>query len=238
MFSRECLVVLSGGQDSTTALGWAKHKFKNVHAITFNYNQRHSRELLSAKKIAEMCEVESYEVIDIGGGVLKGTSPLTDKTKEVGKYKDVASLPKALEPTFVPARNTLFAAIAANRAYVMGIKNIVMGISSVDSAHYYDTTPKAVKAIQEGLRQSVFNGDAWFSLLTPLQYLSKANTVRLSKSVGVFPLLRYTTSCYEGVFPPCRHCHSCLLREKGFEEAGESDPLLLCTTDPLIEGEK
>ena len=117
----QCLVVLSGGQDSTTCLYWAKERFDDVCTVTFDYGQRHRIELASAEAIARLANVANHETIDIKG-LMKSTSPLIDIHAPVGRYGSVEELPGGIEPTFIPCRNILFLTIAANRAVVRGIE--------------------------------------------------------------------------------------------------------------------
>ena len=219
----DCLVVFSGGQDSTTCLYWAKEKFKGVHAVTFDYGQRHKIEIESAKKIAQLGGVESHEIIDITG-MMKTTSPLVDFSREVGQYRSVDELPGGIEPTFIPCRNILFLTIAANRAVVKGIKDLVIGVSAIDYGGYPDCRPKFIRSMEETLRHGL---EMKINIYTPMISLSKKDTVLLASNLsGCMEALAYSHTCYEGKFPPCGKCHACLLRMKGFKEAGIEDPLI------------
>jgi 7-cyano-7-deazaguanine synthase len=219
----DCLVVFSGGQDSTTCLYWAKEKFKGVHAVTFDYGQRHKIEIESAKKIVQLAGGESHEVIDITG-MMKTTSPLVDFSREVGQYCSVDELPGGIEPTFIPCRNILFLTIAANRAVVKGIKDLIIGVSAIDYGGYPDCRPKFITLMEETIRYGL---EMEINIHTPVISLSKKDTVLLaSKISGCMEALAYTHTCYEGKFPPCGKCHACLLRMKGFKEAGIEDPFI------------
>jgi 7-cyano-7-deazaguanine synthase len=219
----DCLVVFSGGQDSTTSLYWAKEKFEGVHAATFDYGQRHRMEIESAKRIARLAGVESHEVIDVTD-IMKTTSPLVDFSREVGQYRSVDELPGGIEPTFIPCRNILFLTIAANRAVVKNIKDLVIGVSAIDYGGYPDCRPEFVLSMEETLRHGL---EMEIRIHTPVISLSKKDTVLLaSKMAGCMEALAYSHTCYGGKFPPCGQCHACLLRMKGFREAGIEDPLI------------
>jgi len=221
----KCLVVLSGGQDSTTCLFWAKSKFDEVHAVTFDYGQKHSIELESAKKIAKMAGVASHEVIELGP-VLKGTSPLVNSDYEVGQYPSHEELPEGVEPTFVPARNILFLTIAANRAACLGITDMVTGVCQEDFAGYHDCRHTFIVAMTKALGEGIYGSDFVFDIHTPLMFMTKRDSVDLAcKLEGCMEALAYSHTCYNGQYPPCGHCHACLLRQKGFDHAGIEDPL-------------
>jgi 7-cyano-7-deazaguanine synthase len=218
----DSMVVLSGGQDSTTSLYWAKEKFKGVHAVTFDYGQRHKIEIESAKIIGRLAGIQGHEIIDVTD-IMKTTSPLVDFTHEVGQYDSVGELPGGIEPTFIPCRNILFLTIAANRAVVKGIKDLVIGVSAIDYGGYPDCRPEFVLLMEETLRHGL---EMKIRIHTPVISLSKKETVLLaSKMPGCMEALAYSHTCYEGKFPPCGKCHACLLRMKGFKEAGIEDPL-------------
>jgi len=209
------IVLLSGGQDSTTALFWAKGHWDNVKALTIDYGQRHSIELIAAKKIAKIADVGQEELY-IPGNTLKG-----------GFLLGPGEIPEDFEgiaPTFVPGRNLLFLTIAANRAYTLGIPNIVIGTSQVDFSGYPDCRYEFIKSF-EYCALNAF--ERQIKIYTPLMFLSKADTVELAMTLdGCYEALEHTHTCYNGEFPPCGHCPACLLREQGFLEAGVSDPLI------------
>lgn len=228
----KCLVVLSGGQDSTTCLYWAKREFDEVHAVTFDYNQRHRIELDAAAKVAQLAGVASHEIITLGP-ILKGTSPLTDPSAILEQYADHQSLPGGLEKTFVPMRNQLFLTIAANRAYALGITDLVTGVCQEDNGGYPDCTQNFIIDIEQACNEGTFTGrDGALSRLTihtPLMNLTKAQSVHLALELGneAYRALAYSHTSYDGAYPPTGHDHATLLRAKGFEEADIPDPLIL-----------
>jgi 7-cyano-7-deazaguanine synthase len=224
------IVVLSGGQDSTTCLFWAKHAGFEVHAVTFDYNQRHRREIEAAKKVAELAGVLSHEIIEMGP-ILKGTSPLvSDNTLE--QYEHHSVLPGGLEKTFVPMRNQLFLTISANRAYIHSAEALVTGVCEEDYGGYPDCRQQFIHALSHACNLGTFTGDdgapASLAILTPLMKLTKAATVDLALDLpGCYAALAWTHTSYDGAYPPVGHDHATLLRQKGFEQAGVPDPLVL-----------
>lgn len=229
----KALVVLSGGQDSTTCLFWAKQNFKEVHSISFDYGQRHQIELRSAAKVASLAECASHRVIHVDS-ILSSTSPLVSGS-ELDKYKDHESMVKEvgdrIEKTFVPMRNFLFFTIAANRAVALGCGDIVTGICEEDNANYPDCTGIFLRVFQAAVNQSLgVNDDPRKELIfhAPLLHASKAATVKLAASLpGCWEALAYTHTSYDGKYPPTDMNHSNILRAKGFEVAGLPDPLVL-----------
>lgn len=226
------MVVLSGGQDSTTCLFWAKKEFREVYSISFDYGQKHSIELDSATKIAKMAGVD-HEIINCKG-LLKSRSPLTDPTVELETYNNFEEMDKIIgdrtELTFVPMRNSLFLTVAANRALYIDCYNLVTGVCQADNANYFDCRNSFIIKQQQVINEAV--GALYFRIDTPLMDFSKAETVKLAKSLpGCWEALAYSHTCYAGKTPPCiltekTACHACTLRQHGFEEAGERDPLL------------
>ena len=218
----QCLVVLSGGQDSTTCLYWAKERFEKVYTVTFDYGQRHRIELTSAEAIARLAGAADHETIDIKG-LMQSTSPLIDANVPVGQYGSVDELPGGLEPTFIPCRNIFFLTIAANRAFVRGIEDLVIGVSAVDYGGYPDCRPEFIRLMEETLRQGL---ESATTIHAPLIHMSKKETVLIGLALpGCMDALALSHTCYEGAVPPCGKCHACLLRQKGFQEAGVEDPL-------------
>jgi 7-cyano-7-deazaguanine synthase len=238
----KALVVLSGGQDSTTCLFWAIAKFgaENVHAISFDYGQRHDIELESARKIAVMAgltpdelEVGRHEIIDVRN-LLVSTSPLTSGN-QLDRYENFeameAEVGNRVEKTFVPMRNTLFLTIAANRAVALGCRHIVTGICQADNANYPDCTNPFKNRLQAAFNSSLFGERHTKDDLvidTPLMFMSKAESVKLAMTLpGCMDALAYSHTSYDGKYPPTDPNHSNLLRAKGFEEAGVPDPLVV-----------
>ncbi|HEY3278120.1 MAG TPA: 7-cyano-7-deazaguanine synthase QueC [Syntrophorhabdaceae bacterium] len=222
--AQNCLVVLSGGQDSTTCLYWAKEHFTHIHAVTFDYGQRHRREIDAAEAIARLAGVKEFEVIDMKG-LMESTSPLIDTGRPVEHYESAEELPGGIEDTFIPCRNILFLTVAANRAFVRGIEDLVIGVSAVDYGGYPDCRPEFIRLMEETLRQGL---EGKITIHAPLISMSKKETVLLALSLpGCMEALGLSHTCYEGMSPPCGKCHACLLRKKGFEEAGVKDPILM-----------
>ncbi len=226
----KALVVLSGGQDSTTCLFWALAQgFDEVHAITFDYNQKHSIEIESARKVAELAGVDSHEVVTLGP-ILKGTSPLVSG-EELEQYED-GVLPGGLEKTFVPMRNQLFATVAANRAYVLGCQNIILGVCQEDSGGYPDCRQEFIDALALACNLGTFTGrDGALGAArfhTPLMDLTKAQSVAMARLLpGCYEALAYSHTSYDGQYPPLGFDHATVLRAQGFEKAGVADPLVL-----------
>jgi 7-cyano-7-deazaguanine synthase len=216
------LVVLSGGQDSTTCLYWAKQNFDRVCAVTFDYGQKHCREIESAKIIAKMADVP-HEVISLGH-LFAGLSPLTNTAEKLELYESAEKLPGGLEKTFVPGRNILFLSVAANRAYVLDCHSLVIGVSQEDFGGYPDCREDFIDKMREALASGL---DYKLQIYAPLMKMDKEQTVLLAKNMpGCLEALAYSTTCYEGAEPPCAHCHACLLRERGFTKAQIIDPLI------------
>ena len=214
------LVVLSGGQDSTTCLYWAleRHGRGNVAAVTFDYGQRHRIELDCAANVARAAGVR-HTVLPIDTFSALGGNALTDDI-DVETAVDAAN---GLPNTFVPGRNLIFLTFAAAFAYREGFGTLVTGVAQTDYSGYPDCRQETIDA----LRQAIALGMAFdFAIETPLMRLSKAETVRLAVEVGALDAMALTHTCYNGMRPPCGECPACVLRARGFLEAGIPDPLL------------
>jgi len=236
------LVVLSGGQDSTTCLFWAKAALKEytattghdseLHAITFDYGQRHAIEIEAAKKVAELAGVVSHEIIPVPN-CLRSTSPLTSGN-ELERYQSFKQMDevigKRVELTFVPMRNTLFLTIAANRAIALGCKDIVTGVCQEDNANYPDCREFFIFCLQQAFNESLgLKGSKELTIHTPLMHLTKAQTCIMASELrnGAWDALAYSHTSYDGVYPPTDMNHSNVLRAQGFLEANLPDPLVL-----------
>lgn len=237
MVDEKVLVVLSGGQDSTTCLFWACKLFgvNNVHTLTFDYGQRHRIELDAAAKVAEMAGIYPgrREVVCIPD-VLISTSPLTSKA-ELEQYTDAQQMDEVIgdrrETTFVPMRNALFLTLAANRAEAYGCTNIVLGVCQMDNANYDDCRQVFIDAAEKYINTALghdHRGTPRIQLLAPLMNLTKAETVRVSHQLpGCWDALAYSHTSYDGTYPPTDMNHANVLRAQGFLEAGLPDPLVL-----------
>lgn len=228
------LVVLSGGQDSTTCLYWSLQNYKEVHAITFDYGQRHFIEIDAAIRIAEMAGIkERHSVVHVPD-ILHSSSPLVSNSP-LEKYNNAEAMNKTIglrrELTFVPMRNALFLTLAANRAEAAGIKTIVTGICAMDGANYDDCRPEFLKDADAYINSALghdHRNTGRIRIEAPLMYLSKAETVIMAKSMPpCWEALAYTHTSYDGKFPPIDNNHANVLRADGFEKAGLPDPLVL-----------
>lgn len=231
----KALVVLSGGQDSTTCLAWAKTQFDEVHAITFNYGQKHSLELDAAIKVADMLGAASHEVVDIPG-VLAGRSPLVNSAVPLETYSDFATMDETIgervEQTFVPMRNLLFLTLAANRAICMDIRELVIGVCQADNANYPDCrdifVAAATDTISLALGLDKEGMGPGFVIHSPLMNMSKAQSILFAKTLpGAMEALAFSHTAYDGLYPPTGQDHASTLRAHGFAEAGEPDPLVV-----------
>ena len=215
------LVVLSGGQDSTTCLYWALDRFGAGHvaAVTFDYGQRHRIELACAARVAARADVP-HAVLPIDTFAALGGNALTDPGIAVQAGVDART---QLPNTFVPGRNLIFLTFAAALAYQRGIHHLVAGVAQTDYSGYPDCRQATLQALEQTLRLGL---DYEITLHTPLMFKSKAETVLLARDLGALPALADTHTCYHGRQPPCGECPACVLRARGFAEAGIPDPLV------------
>lgn len=219
---KKAIILLSGGMDSTTCLAFAQSTGFECHALSFRYGQRHQAELTIAKKIADHFKVK-HTVIDLPIGQFGG-SALTDRSIAVPEQLDAANIPV----TYVPARNTIFLAMALGWAEVTKAKDIFIGVSHIDYSNYPDCRPEFIQAFQEvaNLATKIGVEEGGITIHTPLIQLSKAKTIELGLSLGID--YQMTVSCYQldDQGHACGKCGSCLLRKKGFLEMGIADPTL------------
>lgn len=206
------LVVLSGGQDSTTCLFWAKERYKKLYAVSFDYGQRHNNEVEIAREMARRAGAE-FRLIksDIIGSL--GHNALVDTAENVDTERHENALPN----TFVPGRNLFFLSMAAVWARELGVKTIITGVSQTDFSGYPDCRDTFIKSLNATLNLAM---DEQFEIVTPLMWLDKADTWEMADQLGVFDLIsNETLTCYNGVKGDgCGECLSCQLRRKGLEE--------------------
>ena len=221
------VVLLSGGLDSATALAVARRDGFETYALSFRYGQRHSVELDAATRVAEAMGVARHVVTDIDLRAFGG-SALTDDI-DVPHHDRVEDLGSEIPVTYVPARNTIFLSFALAWAETLGSSDIFVGVNALDYSGYPDCRPEYIEAfaaMADLATKSGVEGRQRLRIHAPLITLSKAEIITLGAGLGVDYGL--THSCYDpgrdGT--PCRSCDSCLLRAKGFAQAGLADPAL------------
>jgi 7-cyano-7-deazaguanine synthase len=215
-----CLV--SGGLDSATSLGVARRDGFDCYALSFDYGQRHRIELDAARRVAQYFDVREHRVIQIDLRAFGG-SALTD---DIAVPK--SGLAERIPVTYVPARNTIFLAYAIAWAEVLESSDVFIGVNAIDYSGYPDCRPEYIEAFERMANLATkagVEGRTRLRIHTPLARLDKAGIVKLGAEVGVDFAL--THSCYDPDQRgrPCGECDSCILRKKGFREAGLSDPL-------------
>lgn len=221
----KAVVLLSGGLDSTTVLAYAIDQGFEPLALSFRYGQRHVVELQAASRVVEKFGVDRHVVCDIDLAVFGGSALTTDI--DVPKHETAEEVGTDIPVTYVPARNTVFLSFALAFAEVSGANDIYIGVSALDYSGYPDCRPEFIKAYEAmanlATRAGV-EGDG-VRIHTPLIDLTKSQTVELGMSLGVDYSI--TSSCYDPSADgkPCGKCDSCLLRIRGFNENGLSDPL-------------
>lgn len=215
------LVVLSGGQDSTTCLYWAIDRFGRaaVSSITFDYGQKHRIELACAQDVAAAAGVPNA-CLPIDTFAALGGDALTDPSVAVSDAKDDET---ELPVTFVPGRNLIFLTFAAAWAYRHNARHLVTGVAQTDYSGYPDCREDTIAALQQAISLGM---DREFTIHTPLMHRSKKETVELAVRLGGLEAMALTHTCYNGRRPPCGECQACRLRAKGFAEAGVRDPLV------------
>jgi 7-cyano-7-deazaguanine synthase len=219
------VVLLSGGMDSATAAAVALDQGFGVHALSFRYGQRHAAELEAARRVAERLPVRRHVVLDIDLRAFGGSALTGDL--EVPKDTPLDRIGSSIPATYVPARNTIFLAFALGWAETLGASDIFIGANALDYSGYPDCRPEYIEAFERMANLATRAGveGRRLRIHTPLITLSKADIIRLGRRLGVDYGL--TWSCYdptpEGT--ACGHCEACILRAKGFREAGMEDPV-------------
>lgn len=216
------VVLLSGGLDSTTTLAVAKRDGFAPYAMTFRYGQRHQQEVEAARRIGAAAGIVRHIVVDIDLRIFGGSA----LTSDIGVPKDRES-PEGIPVTYVPARNTIFLSYALAWAEVLDARDIFLGVNAVDYSGYPDCRPEYIAAFERMANLATRAGieGRGISVRAPLIHLSKAQIITLGAGLGVDYSL--TTSCYDpdDDGTACGHCDACLLRLKGFAEAGRQDPI-------------
>src|SRR5262245_16837584 len=220
------VVLLSGGLDSTTTLAIARGEGFDPYALTFQYGQRHDAEIESARRVAARLGVAAHVVVPIDLRVFGGSALTADIP--VPKDRPAEEMAAGIPVTYVPARNTIFLSFALAYAEVLGAADIFLGINALDYSGYPDCRPEYLEAYQRMANLATKAGVEGRTRLTihaPLLHLTKAQIIRRGLELGVDYAL--TTSCYDpgAAGEACGHCDACLLRLRGFAEAGVADPV-------------
>jgi 7-cyano-7-deazaguanine synthase len=221
--AKKAVIVLSGGLDSTTCMGIAKHEGYELYPITFHYNQRHQKEVEHAKKVAEHYGVANrHKIVNVSFLSEIGGSALTDPNIAVR----TTGVEEGIPETYVPARNMIFLALATAYAEVIGAKTIYAGVNAVDYSGYPDCRPEFIRSMEETINLATKMGvtsTEKIRIETPLIHLTKGEIIKRGLELGV--PYELTTSCYLGEEEACGVCDSCQLRLKGFAENNVPDPI-------------
>ncbi|MBN1277394.1 MAG: 7-cyano-7-deazaguanine synthase QueC [Deltaproteobacteria bacterium] len=222
---KKAVVLSSGGIDSTTAMAIAKQEGFSIYSLSFNYGQRHSFELESARRVAAFFKVEEHMILDIDLRKIGGSS-LTAEI-DVPKKRPAQEMTQGIPVTYVPARNTIFLSYALGWAEVLECGDIFIGVTAVDYSGYPDCRPEYIEAFEKMANLATKAGvenRTRLKIHTPLIQMTKSEIIRCGSELGVDYSM--THSCYdpspEGY--ACGSCDSCLFRKKGFTEAGIPDP--------------
>ncbi len=222
----KAVVLLSGGMDSTTTLVIAQRQGFEVYALTFRYGQRHACEIAAAQCIAQALQVAGHEIIELDLRRFGG-SALTDHLA-IPKDRTPEEMARGIPITYVPARNTVFLSCALAWAEVLGAADIFIGVNALDYSGYPDCRPEYIAAFQrlaDLATKAGVEGRQRLRIHTPLIALSKKEIIQTGLSLGVD--FAITSSCYDPspAGDACGRCDACLLRLKGFAEAGVHDPV-------------
>jgi 7-cyano-7-deazaguanine synthase len=221
------IVLLSGGLDSTTVLGIARSEGFECSAMSFRYGQRHSFELKAAERVAEYLGVRRHIVVDINLRQFGGSALTSDIAVPKGRSSN--EMIESVPITYVPARNTVFLSFALAWAETLGSQDIFIGVNALDYSGYPDCRPEYIRAYENMAQLATragTEGRQKLAIHAPLIQMTKAQIVLRGMSLGID--YGMTSSCYDPGEQgrPCGACDSCLLRAKGFSEAGKLDPLI------------
>lgn len=226
--NKKAVILLSGGLDSATVLSIVKSQNYKIYALSFRYGQKHDIELEFAKRLADN-RVEEHKVVNIDLAMFGGSALTTDKL--VPKHDNVNDIGSEIPITYVPARNTIFLSFALAYAEVIDSKDIFIGVNALDYSGYPDCRPEFIDSFQKTANLATAKGvkNKNISIHSPLINLTKSQIIRKGIELGVD--YSETISCYDPVKGlACGFCDACLLRLKGFDEAGFDDPIKYSTS--------
>ncbi len=225
---KKAVCLLSGGLDSTTALVIAQEQGFEVYALSFSYGQRHTVELEKAQQFALERKVARHITLDIDLRQFGGSALTADIA--VPKSNRLADIEQGIPITYVPARNTIFLSFALGWAETLGAQDLFIGVNALDYSGYPDCRPEFLDAFERLANLATkagVEGTQQLNIHAPLLHMSKADIVLKGTALGID--FGETSSCYDPALngAPCGHCDACLLRAKGFAQAGLPDPLLI-----------
>jgi len=220
----EAIVLLSGGLDSSTVLALAKERGYDVVALTFDYGQKHKRELNSSRKMARHFKAKEHVIVPLNLGELLRSS-LTRKSMSIPENRTEEEISSGVPDTYVPSRNIIFLSIAASIAESRGAEAIFIATNSVDFSGYPDCTAEFMAAFQRTLDIGTKAGREGRGIRIEAPILTKSKRDIVREAIRLKVPLEDTWSCYKGGVKACGKCDSCLLRLRGFSEAGIRDPL-------------
>lgn len=224
MAERHAVVLLSGGLDSTVTLASAIDDGNFIHALTFNYGQRHDKELKAAKDIIEFYIIRDHIILELDLQAIS-KSALLNKSQQLPENRKLESMSKEIPSTYVPARNIIMLSCAASWAESINANTVYIGVNSIDYSGYPDCRPEFLKAFEQAINlgtKTGVNGEP-VTINYPLINLTKSEIIKTGAKLGV--PFQLTWSCYKGGEKACGKCDSCQLRLKGFKEAGIADPI-------------
>ena len=223
---KNAVIVLSGGMDSTVCMAYAKSLEYSLYPLTFNYGQRHAYEVGQAKKVAEHFGCARHLIVDLGFFRDIGGSALTSDDIALPVNRSESEIGTGIPITYVPFRNGVFLSLAVSYAEAVGAQAIFLGVNALDYSGYPDCRPEFIEAYQTvidvGTKQTSEDNQP-LRIVTPLLHKTKAEIVKMGLEMAA--PLQLTASCYRGEELACGRCDSCLLRLKGFSEAGFADPI-------------
>lgn len=220
--NKKAVVLLSGGLDSATALYIARSEGYACHCLSFDYGQRHRKELKCAEQIARVSDAPWEQITFTLPW--KG-SALLNHAESIPKDRTVQEMQEEIPVTYVPARNTIFLSFAASWAEAIDAFSIYIGANALDFSGYPDCRPGYFEQFNRMIEKGTRKRERAIEIAAPLVNKTKAEIIQWGHALGV--PYEWTWSCYEGGAMPCGSCDSCLLRAKGFEEAGLEDPLCI-----------
>ena len=217
------VVLLSGGLDSATCGAIAAEK-EEIYALTIDYGSKHSKEIEAAGRIAKHLKAKEHKVMNVALDTFGG-SALLDEKINIETVEDVEDIGRGIPTSYVPARNMIFLSIAVGYAEVVGATKVYIGANAVDYSGYPDCKPEFLEAFQEVVKVGTKAGveGRGIRIIAPLIGMGKSDIIRKGMELGV--PLELTWTCYRGGERACGTCEACILRLKGFREAGSDDPL-------------